>query len=105
MNCKYFHCANSVTVGTNVVTLDFMSAATATDKDKFCFKLCQPVPATAAAYPVQVTVNGTAVPLWNKYGNPVLAGELTQYRLITGYYGATVPHVIATNLPCNCGCV
>lgn len=105
MNCRYFHCANSVTVGTDVITLNFENGATASDQTRFCFKLCQTIPDTAMTFPVQLTVNGTAIPLWNKYGNPVVASDLVPYKLINGYYGATDAHVIATNIPCNCRCV
>lgn len=105
MSCKYYHNATSATAGTNVVTLDFAEPATVTDKQRFCFRLLTAIPTAALTYPVQLTVNGTTVPLWNKYGNPVIGGDLTQGKLVTGFYGATNPHVIGTNIPCKCGCV
>lgn len=102
-NCDFFHCATGVTVGTDAVVLTFSSPAIVADKDRFCFKLCQSIPETGANLPVQITVNGTTlVPLWNKYGNPILGGQLRNRKYV-GYYGATVPHVILTNTPITYG--
>ena len=103
MVCEFFHCANSVTVGADAVVIAFSQPVTATDKDRFCFKLCQSIPAAGSTLPVQVTVNGTNIPLWNKYGNPILGSQL-RTRKYCGYYGATTPHVILTNTPLTCGC-
>lgn len=111
MACKYFHAANTVTVNAGIsVVLDFSIPATAVDKDRFCFKIVTDIPATAAALPVLLTINGVATnALWNKYGNPVLGADLSKCKLYHGYYGATTPHVITRDLPsptrCNCGAV
>lgn len=102
MNCDYFHCATGVTVGADAVVLTFSSPVSVTDKDRFCFKLCQAIPEAGSNLPVQVTVNGAPVPLWNKYGNPILGSQLRNRKYI-GYYGATTPHVILTNTPLTCG--
>lgn len=101
--CPYIHCANQVTVGADAVVLDFTKPVNAINRDHVCFKLCQEIPAAGASLPVQVTVNGTAIPLWNKYGNPVLGSQLTRRKYI-GYYGSTTPHVIISNSPTYCGC-
>lgn len=104
MNCVYFHCANSITVTETAVVLDFNSVATTVDKDRFCFKLADKIPAEGANLPVQVTVNGSTIPLWNKYGNPILGSQLTTGRKYNGYYGATTPHIIVYNTPLVCNC-
>jgi hypothetical protein len=104
MSCDYFHCANTVTVGTDAVVIDFLSPVTAVDKDRFCFKLSETIPLAGATLPVQVTVNGGSIPLWNKYGNPIIGSQLTKGRKYTGYYGATTPHVILQNTPMVFGC-
>ena len=99
MTCNYFHCANSVTVGADAVVLAFSTTVSATDKDRFCFRLCDTIPAAGANLPVQVTVNGATIPLWNKYGNPILGSQLQRGKKYVGYYGATTPHVIVSNTP------
>ena len=89
MACKYFHVVTTVTPDTtaNTLTLNFSSPVTAVDKDRFCFKIVTDIPSTYDAYTVLMTVNGTAIPLWNKYGDPT-------------------PHVISSVIPQNyyCGC-
>lgn len=101
--CEYFHCATTVVVTADAVQISFAQPITATDKDRFCFKLCQSIPTAGAALPVQVEIAGIFVPLWNKYGNPILGSQLRR-RKYCGYYGATTPHVILTNTPMVCGC-
>lgn len=110
MSCKYLHVVNSVdtTTAANTVILGFSAPATATDKDKFCIKIpCGiDIPASANAYVVRVSVNGGTEPVWNKYGNPLVASDLKKNCVLKGYFGATSPHVILKELPrtYNCGC-
>ena len=109
MACKYLHVVNSIdtTTTANTVILNFSVAATAVNQDRFCMKIpcCMSIPTSASTYAVQVTVNGSAIPLWDKYGNPLTASELSSKRIYKGYYGSTTPHVII-NAPMtyNCGC-
>lgn len=103
MNCMFFHCANNVTVSETNVVISFSEAVTASDKDNFCFRLCSNFTG-GATLPVQVLVNGTAIPLLNKYGNPVLGADLKQRVVYRGFYGASTPHVIINNLPMNVKC-
>ena len=104
-NCKCFHCANVVTVNATNVVLDFSRPVTISDKERFCFRLCNYQDITSSL-PVVVTVNGTTVPLLNKFGNPVLGTDLKTRVIYRGYYGATTPHIIASNFPytpaCSC---
>lgn len=108
MACRYLHVINTYTVpetGT-VLALNFVNpVASAVDMQRFCIKLCTSIPSTYDAYTATVTIGTTAVPLWNKYGNPLTVGELRRGNCYQGYYGATTPHVIL-NAPkkvvCNC---
>ena len=108
MACKYFHVVTTVTPDTtaNTLTLNFSSPVTAVDKDRFCFKIVTDIPSTYDAYTVLMTVNGTVIPLWNKYGDPATASQLSKCKVYKGYYGATTPHVISSVIPQNyyCGC-
>lgn len=109
MCCKRIRFVNGVTVTDTNVVLTFEAEATGiADTQPLNFRLCQSVPADGAELPVQVTVNGTAVPLWNRYGNPVLGKELAARVNYLGAYGASTPHVISWTLPlpqrgCQCG--
>lgn len=108
MCCNKVRIANGVTVSDTAVVLTFADGATGVaDTQAFTFRLCQGIPAAGAELPVQVTVNGTAVPLWNRYGNPVLGKDLRTRVNYCGFYGATTPHVISWTLPlpqkiCQC---
>lgn len=102
--CQNFYCANSVTVGTTEVTIAFSKAVTLANQDKVCFRLCQSIPDTAAGLPVVLSINGTTVPLWNKYGNPIIGANLKTRFLYKGFYGDSTPHVILINTPYSCGC-
>lgn len=108
--CRYLHTTSTVAVdsgGTNLV-LTFSDSPTATNQDRFCFRIAQTIPTAGLALPVQVTVNSAAVPLLDRYGNTVLGASLAQNRLYKGYYGASTAHVLTTSLPaktcnrCNC---
>lgn len=90
-----------VTVTANgTVALVTTNSDNINDKDPYIFianaKILNNLPET----PVEVTVevNGTQVPLWNKYGDPILSSAIP--REASGYYSETpTPHVILTNTP------
>jgi len=106
--CKYLNVINSYTAPSTstVLALNFVNAvASATDKQRFCIKLCTSIPSTYNAYTTTVTIGETAVPLWDKYGNPLTVSELKTGVVYRGYYGATSAHIILEapkNLGCNC---
>lgn len=104
MSCRYFHCVTTVTVATNL-ELSFTNSPVVTDRERFCFRLRDDIPVTGNALPVTISVNGVQVPVWNKYGNPMLGAELKRCKVFKGWYGATVPHVIVENDPVNGGCL
>jgi hypothetical protein len=105
--CKAIHCGNTVTVTDTAVEISFADGATGVaDTQPFNFRLCQSIPADGAALPVTLNVNGASVPLWNRYGNPVIGSQLKSRVNYCGFYGATTPHVISWTLPLPVrGCV
>ena len=109
MACKCIHVANNYVVNdssTNVV-LQFSTAATASYKDRFCFKVVTALPAASATYLLYATVNGNSVPVLNKYGNPMLVSDVKINRMYKGWYGTdSTAHIIASNTPVtyNAGC-
>ena len=100
--CNNISCANSITVTATNVVLDFASVVTLTDEERFDFRICQNVPSTGLALPVLVTVNGSTIPLLNKYGNPITGVNLRTRKIYRGYYGASTPHVLVYNTPITC---
>lgn len=108
--CRYLHTTSTVAVdsgGTNLV-LTFSDNPTATNQERFCFRIAQAIPTAGLSLPVQITVNGAAVPLLDRYGNTALGASLVQNHLYKGYYGTSTAHVLTTSLPvkicnrCNC---
>ena len=107
MACKHLHIVNTytVTTGSTMATLNFVKPITsATDKERFCIKVCTDIPETYDTYTTQILINDSGVPLWNKYGNPLTVADLKKCKVMKGYYGSTTPHVILVDVPCNYGC-
>jgi hypothetical protein len=106
INCKNFHKSSSVTVtDTNVVITFNDNPTDIANEQRFCFSVCQDVPAAGNALAVQLTVNGTAIPLLDKYGNPVPGSGITKGCYYKGYYGTgDTAHVISSSLP-HCGVI
>lgn len=107
MACKHLHIVNTytVTTGSTMATLNFVKPITsATDKERFCVKVCVNIPEIYDTYTTQILINDSGVPLWNKYGNPLTVADLKKCKVMKGYYGSTTPHVILVDVPCNYGC-
>ena len=102
--CKHFHKSSSVTVsGSNLVIAFTDNPTSITNEERFCFMICQDVPAAGDAMAVQLTVNGSGVQLWDRFGNPVPGCGLKKGILYKGYYGTgTTNHVISASLPYGC---
>lgn len=107
MSCKCLHISPSYTVNdsSTQVVFGFPSSVTVTDKARFCWKITSSLP-TQTDYNVYVTVNGTNVPVWNKYGNPMTVAELVRNKVYRGYFGSETEHILISNSPItyNCGC-
>lgn len=107
MACTKLHIVNSIdtTTTASTVIIDFSTPATGVNKDRFCIKFpcCLSIPSTADTYAVQVMVNGTAVPVMDRYGNPAVASDFKKKRIYKGYFGnTTAAHVIFENVPFVC---
>jgi len=99
MSCKYFHPVNTITVDTNV-ELGFNTSPTVKDETRFCFRIFDSVPTTGDALAVVISVNGSNVPVWNKYGNPMLGADLRKCKVYKGWYTSQgTAHVIIENEP------
>ena len=84
--CKHFHKSSSVTVsGSNLVIAFTDNPTSITNEERFCFMICQDIPAAGDAMAVQLTINGSGVPLWDRFGNPVPSSCLQQWLAPPGW--------------------
>lgn len=101
--CENINRVSTITTSTTEMVLGFTPALGAVNEQRFSFVICTAIPGTAAPVPVQLTLNGVAVPLWNRFGNPVYSNELKTRKVYRGYFGSEgTAHVIAINTPCEC---
>jgi len=96
----FVHRLVSATAGTSL-TLTVTNSTNIADEEPFFFSananISNLIP--AAPLPVEIEINGAAVPLWNKYGIQIQSNEIP--RKARGYYSAdeTTPHVILITTP------
>lgn len=104
--CSFLHLSETITVADNKVVVTFQDDPTdILDTEHFCFRLCQTLPTGASSLQVFLVVNGSNVPLWNRYGDIVTLGTLKTRCTYKGYYGTQqTKHVIAINTPAECAC-
>lgn len=72
--------------------------------DRFCLLLtiCPNSVITTAPVAYTVTINGTAVPIWDMWGLPVMSDRLRTRKVYKGRYITTgTPHVTLINVPCD----
>lgn len=104
--CPYLHKSSSVAVntGATAVVITFRDNPTnIADMQRFCFCVQQAVPTAGLALPVELTINGISVPLWNKYGDVVTGSDIVTRYVNKGWYGTdNDTHVITTSLPKEC---
>lgn len=126
--CKYFHYVNSMTISSGKLVLAFSDNPTGlSSTDRFCFRFNPNMsfPSGYASLPVYATINGTQIPVWDKYGNVMTGSELIAASnnayacpryVYTGYIGQVVTvsgetqtttiHLIVSDIPKNtCNCV
>lgn len=96
---RFAHRVVGATAGANF-ELTTTNSDNINDKDPYKFfanaRIINNLPDTPLS--VTVEVNGTQVPVWNKYGEQLLSSAIP--RKAFGYYSATpTPHVILINTP------
>lgn len=101
-NCKcILHKVQTASAGETNIVLSFSTPLSANNKDPFNFVICTSLPSTATPVPVLITVNGTNVPLLNKFGNPVYSNEVRKRTPYYGFFGSqSTAHVISHNMGC-----
>lgn len=108
-NCNNsIHYVQNVTVTDTNVSLTVTNSTNISSLDCFSLIVCKNIGAnvTGAPLPVQIVINGTAVPLLNKYSQPILSDKLPCRRKYCGAYvaeGTSNPYVILFDTPrCKC---
>lgn len=93
---------STINVTTTAVTLVPDEPMTLVDKGRFGLRLMT-APTGGATLPVEATINGGAVNVFDRYGNIVYGNQLKAGQVIYGYFGtnglgATPAHIIATKV-------
>lgn len=104
MSCSNFHRVSGLAAGEANVTMTITNGTNISSLDSFELLLCvnPNTVVTGDPLPYLITVNGTAVPLYNKYSLPIYTDRL---KMRKRYYGAYVapegddPYVILWNTP------
>jgi hypothetical protein len=105
MNCNpYFHKVTSLTASDTAVEMTITNSTNISSLD--CFELvlcvCPSSVVTGEPLPYTVNVNGTAIPLLNKYSLPIYTNRLQTRKRYCGAYVAPEggsPYVILFNTP------
>lgn len=78
------------------------------NEGKVAIRITNSVPANGASLPVTITLNGSAVPVYDKYGNILYGYGIRPYAVMRGYYGnngaSSSAHLQLINYPfyrCN----
>lgn len=99
--CQYLHKTTALsTAGLLTVTND----SNAGNFDPFCLVLTINPNSVITGAPVAytVTINGTAVPILDIWGYPVMTDRLRTRKVYKGRYISTgTAHVTLTNVPCD----
>lgn len=106
--CVNFHRTSNVAVsGENLLLTLADNPNGIVSLQRVCFVICQNIPTAGETLPVQVTINGANIPVYNKYSLPVTGSDLRTRRKYRGYYvvNGADSYLIVENLPMNvCGC-
>ena len=102
--CNTFHKSTALTVTGGNLVITVTNSTNIASLDDFEFVLCQKpsTVVTTAPIPIQITINGTAVSLLNKYSLPIYSNRLCVRKK---YYGSYVvpatgsPFIILWNTP------
>ena len=111
MKCDYERlCVYGVNIGESTVSLLLSGTPSISNGSKLVFRFKEGIEFPKENYntAVSIIVNGTAYPLWNRFGNPMVVGDLRKsvcsnsfcprVNYLT-YFGETTPHFIVHNMP------
>ena len=88
-----------------VITPD--TALTPANENRVAIMVTSTIATAGLILPVQITLNGTAVPVYDKFGNILYGSEIRTNAVMKGYYGTNgsggTAHLQLVNYPfCRC---
>lgn len=93
----------AVNSGTTAVVLTPDNALAPNNENRIELVVTTSVPAVGMALPAQVTLNGTTVPLFDKFGNIMYGANIRTRYVMRIYYGTNgtggTAHAIVINQP------
>lgn len=101
MSCP---CKHTTTALSAAGLLTVTNATNVGDFDKFCLVLtiCPNSVITGAPVPYTITINGAAVPIWDKWGYPITTDRLCTRTPYKGrYIESATPHLTLSNALSN----
>ena len=103
--CENIHVVETVTATATELTLTVSNSTNISNLETFLFKTgCKSIgdAVTGAPIPVEITVNGVAVALLNKYSLPIQSNRVPRRAIGTYVVPETGdPYVILHTTPCN----
>ena len=84
MSCKHLHKVCSITTVDGVNQLSVTNSTGIENKDRFCLVFTQCTNNLSGT--VSVTINGTLIPVYNKYSEALKITEVSPRKLYHGYY-------------------
>lgn len=102
--CDIFHKSIALTVTEGNLVMTVTNSTNISNLDDFELVMCQKpsTVVTTAPIPMQITINGTAVSLLNKYSLPIYSNRLCTRKKYYGSYvvsAAGTPYIILWNTP------
>lgn len=91
------------TVSSTAVALAVTNSTNIADHEPFYFRVNNNIinlsSVSGAPVPVTININGTALQLWDKYGEQILSNNIPKRALGFVSLESTTPHVILLNTP------
>lgn len=103
-NCQYLHEVETVTATATNVVLTVSDSTNISSLEPFNLKVCRAISdvVTGTPLPVQITINGVAVDLLNRFALPILSNRVPRRALGTYVVPTTGdPYVILHTTPFN----
>ena len=102
MSCNNMHKVCNIEVDGDNIVLTASNTNGVSNKDEFCLLFTQCLANLNGN--MQIKVNGTAVPLYNKYSIQSTVNDFKWRRVYRGYYvnENDTPYVILINAPQSC---
>ena len=104
VNCNKCHRVATIDITGNITLVN--EPTDLRNEDRFCFFIPRSlsIPDIASDTPVTISINGAAVEVRDRFGNPMTINDIRGGLFYNGYYGTEgTVHVQVVNIPrCRC---